>query len=511
MKDYLNINIPIFNNIEGHPFVVGPQGPYTTKEEALANLIEFYGSTEDIPLGQEVIIHDNDKLQKYYWNKVLKPCILDVGDGFEVTNDGILNGSISTITWNANSNLNDYIEPQTINISGYRLSDKDNMPIASIGEDVSISAKLIVTKSPEGSTTYRHIIGQTLLLSNAQGHDTKIYTRSGNRTSYDGGITYTVAWGAWSVAQTMKETSIITTYDNLIDNGLYSGVYTNPNTNFFETFILVVINDYYIVSELSKKAPGVNRHIAQLKYSVNSFTGEVTFLYRLGIGDSNLNWSDWTNLSSTLDLNALETDVSVLKSKMSILYTITLSTLSNKNAKIGTTVSHTINWTVTVNGTVVEPVQQTVTITQSDKNPIVVNVPVGTYNYTCTNLSKDTTILLDVDGIERKAYVKFYNPSYYGLVDEDFQPTAENIEKLAEQTNYGTKALSPSKITTTANKKICYAYPKQLGTLTRIWDGESNWIEGFDLIDSVTIHKELYYVYLKKNATNMSGITYTYS
>lgn len=55
MKEVINVLHPLLNNIEGHPFVLGPQGPYNSVDEAKQGLVDFYDS-KGIPDGQPVIV-----------------------------------------------------------------------------------------------------------------------------------------------------------------------------------------------------------------------------------------------------------------------------------------------------------------------------------------------------------------------------------------------------------------------------------------------------------------------
>lgn len=186
------------------------------------------------------------------------------------------------ISWDSTLNLNDIITEGVYNIKGNRLQDGDNLPITNFGENTSFSARLIVTVSPEGTTTYRHIVGHTLILSNAEGHETKVYTRSGNRTSFDGGVSYVTTWGVWSMLQGNINVGAVESLDNLIDNGIYSGIYTYGSP---ETFVMVVINDY----DASAKV-GQVRRVSQFKYGVYTGSNVVKYLSRVGYGNDGITW-----------------------------------------------------------------------------------------------------------------------------------------------------------------------------------------------------------------------------
>lgn len=231
-------------------------------------------------------------------------------------------GSATKITWDANSNMDDYTTAGVYDIEGTRGSLYDSLPIANIGENATIAARLIVTVTPEGATTYRHSIGQTLILSNAEGKETKVYTRNGNRTIPTGASYYTITWSNWKCLQGMVEYGIVTDeyswgitesptgnapgfgMHDLIENGMYSGVYTDDYTlqspTFVETFVLVVINDYAVSSQA-----GTPRRISQLKYATDTLTGQCTVKKRVGTGYDSISWGDWEEIgggSSEVDI-----------------------------------------------------------------------------------------------------------------------------------------------------------------------------------------------------------------
>lgn len=236
----------------------------------------------------------------YYWDDQLKKWVdpfanhesrisdLETTVGNMTDEGGGGSGGID-VEWGEASNINDYTATGSYRISGIRLSNSDNLPLNNAGENASIAARLIVTESPEGTTTYRSIIGQTLFLSNAEGHETKVYTRSAIKTSEDGGVSYKVTWENWNVCQGMEEVGQTTSYDTYTDNGMYSGV----NTSSLETFVVITINDYALATQA-----GSPRHVAQLKYSV-TVSGDVNIEKRVGTGNETIEWSQWTSIAST--------------------------------------------------------------------------------------------------------------------------------------------------------------------------------------------------------------------
>lgn len=236
-----------------------------------------------------------------------------------------------SIEWNESSRLNTYIESGVYDISGLRLNINDDLPITNVGENSPIAAKLFVTATPEGTTVIRHIFGQTLILSNAEGNETNIYTRSGKSVTSDNSY---IQWSNWEKLQGIVETyfnlidsgwkinELSSTGDTLsspsssglngmVDNGMYSGIFADKllseNPTFIETFVLVVINDYAISNRL-----GVPRRISQLKYATDVISGKSSVKMRLGTGNENITWGDWTELGNGNggggDITAEDTD-----------------------------------------------------------------------------------------------------------------------------------------------------------------------------------------------------------
>lgn len=170
------------------------------------------------------------------------------------------NGGVSTIQWGANSNLNDYKEPGVYYITGERLNAGDNMPINNSNPGHTISARLIVLDSSISGTgdAEDKCITQILMLSNRTGGDGNVYTRTAQGSSYNN-----LVWEKWGKLQTNIEVGVIGSYDNLIDNGIYSGIFSN-GTSIFDTFVMVVINNYPVAGQA-----GVNKSITQILFRLH--------------------------------------------------------------------------------------------------------------------------------------------------------------------------------------------------------------------------------------------------
>lgn len=249
-------------------------------------------------------------------------------DYFTLNEQGltIKEGSVSDIkvTWDANSDMNNFKTPGTYDIYGERTVKTDNLPITNDGSGHSIAAKLTVVASTLQPANNEICITQFLQLSNRVGEEGATYVRTYNQNN--GSIT-DAAWSPWQKQMGMVETKInnddvtvgekiFSTYTNkigngingMIDNGLYSGIYINniekypattnmyylPNLpTFAETFILIVINDYAVTGQL-----GMPRHITQLKYAVDAITGQSTVKKRVGTGNDieTISWGDWEDI-----------------------------------------------------------------------------------------------------------------------------------------------------------------------------------------------------------------------
>ena len=179
------------------------------------------------------------------------------------------------IAWSAGSRIDNYIAPGTYNIKGDRTNLADGLPIYNTG---SFSARLTVLAA-------HNCVTQVLTLLNVSGGDGNVYTR----TCQHG------AWGTWGKLQQNVEVGETTSLDAYIDNGIYSGVYTN-GTTLFETFVMVVINNYAVAA-----ATGTERNITQLKYAVDT-NGAFSCHVRTGQGADTVEWGEWR------DLDAVTTD-----------------------------------------------------------------------------------------------------------------------------------------------------------------------------------------------------------
>lgn len=139
----------------------------------------------------------------------------------------------------------------------------------------------------------------------------------------------------------------------------------------------------------------------------------------------------------------------------------------------------------------------------------------GSWTFTMPTATTDTTTFKAIvkyvksndanDQQTKTASINFYYNKFYGGVS-DLNPTEATVEAL-------TSALATGKggtySFTVSAGRICYAYPKSLGALTSIKDGN-----GFSLFDSFTRTEQtytqnstsvVYYRYVLTDATTVSG------
>lgn len=205
------------------------------------------------------------------------------------------------VAWGAESNINSYVEAGTYIMKGERLSTNDGLPIANSSPGHTIAARLVVLNSSISGTgdSQDKCVTQILTLSNRTGGDGDVYIRTGSSSSINrlvGGN----GWEQWGKLQQNIEVGQVTSLDGFTGNGVYSGVYTNGST-FFETFVMVVINNYAVAGKT-----GTVRSISQFKYALN-VDGTFSYKTRTGQGNTGISWGNWVELDNKAQL-AVETE-----------------------------------------------------------------------------------------------------------------------------------------------------------------------------------------------------------
>ena len=140
MEKFTTIIKPLFNPVNGTPFVLGPQGPYDSEQEARTKLSEFYNGNQNIPNGQSVIIGGKPY---YFFNGSLK----------DITNEHIdISQSYVCELGNVEQSLNAENAAKEPNISGdnriniirytVNSSNKSGLILQQVGSNVTIQILL---------------------------------------------------------------------------------------------------------------------------------------------------------------------------------------------------------------------------------------------------------------------------------------------------------------------------------------------------------------------------------
>ena len=188
--------------------------------------------------------------------------------------------------WNSTKHLDGFTTAGVYIIDGNHLAS-DGFPINNAG---AISARLTVLATDDNKGNV--VITQVLNLNNNGGGEGNIYVRAKQGAE----------WKPWGKLQTNVEVNAIglgqsKTFDNLTDNGIYSGVNVystgvdgngNPITA-YEPFVLVVINAYL-----------TGGGVSQLKYSLRegvSFVESRTYTNE---------WSEWKGINKDTIISMIE-------------------------------------------------------------------------------------------------------------------------------------------------------------------------------------------------------------
>ena len=194
-----------------------------------------------------------------------------------------------SVQWNSDSHVNSFVDAGEYLINGERTNADDGLPITNAAPGHTIAARLTVLDSTINSSEV--CVTQLLTLSNRVGGDGNVYRRTGNAASKESlADACSTQWGMWGKLQTNVELGMVTSLDNIIDNGIYSGYYLHGDVT--ELFILIVLNNYAAAG-----ASGATRSISQFKYSM-AMDGTVTFTKRVGGGPGA--WGAWSILNAPL-------------------------------------------------------------------------------------------------------------------------------------------------------------------------------------------------------------------
>ncbi|MBR3915925.1 MAG: hypothetical protein IKJ49_02155 [Bacteroidaceae bacterium] len=213
-----------------------------------------------------------------------------------------------SVVWGSGTHADTFVTAGTYNIKGERTVLTDGLPIANAAAGHTINAKLVVLDSSisgNGANDDK-CITQILTLSNRTGGDGEIYVRTGCASSKNqlaGGY----GWEQWAKLQQNVQVGQVTSLDGYIENGMYSGVYTDGTS--FETFVMVVINNYAVAG-----ANGKVRSVSQFKYAL-ALDGMFSYRSRSGQGNTGISWGEWSDLNGAT--TAMLQDGAVTAQKLS--------------------------------------------------------------------------------------------------------------------------------------------------------------------------------------------------
>ena len=212
-----------------------------------------------------------------------------------------------SIEWNSYSCINTFVEQGIYNITGERTNANDGLPIDNSNPGHTFSARLLVLDSSiNGNGDAKDkCVTQLLTLSNRTGGDGEVYIRTGSAVSKNS-LTGGTGWEPWGKLQQNIGVGQVTSLDCYIDNGMYSGVYTDGNT-FFETFVMVVINNYAVAG-----ATGRVRSVSQFKYTLN-IDGTFSYKTRTGQGNTGIAWGDWVDIGAATTADIQDNSITAQK------------------------------------------------------------------------------------------------------------------------------------------------------------------------------------------------------
>lgn len=211
--------------------------------------------------------------------------------------------------------------------------------------------------------------------------------------------------------------------------------------------------------------------------------------------------SDVKNLTG--DVLALQQAVWPLDVKLSV---------SPDVIEVGKTTNVTASWTARRNGVNILPQSElsindgstTTTLAQGTSSKSLIMAPAAPVTVTCR-----LTVSYQQMTREATAQIRAVHPSYFGKIAADAAVNAAVVTALTKVLN-ASRSMTQSGIAL-ANQRICFAYPKSLGTLTSVKDGNN-----FEMLTAytrteVTISGVAYYVYTMTEPVTASGVKQIYS
>ena len=295
-NDIIAAGLPAETCSAGH-FIIGylfvsETGSHGTSQSGrtVGQTLLFGGCTDAAPtIYQRTGSYPRKTLSWSKWTKTVNDAVLK--DELKEQGEKLKNEMLIPVEWGSASHINHYVTQGIYNITGERLNAADGLPIANSNPGHTIHARLLVLNSSIAGTgdVQDKCITQVLTLSNRTGGDGDVYIRTGRAQSTNmlaGGI----GWEQWGKLQQNIEVGQVASLNSYIGNGIYSGVYTD-GSSFFETFVMVVINNYAVAG-----ATGTIRRISQFKYALG-IDGTFSYKTRSGYGNTGINWNEWVDLN----------------------------------------------------------------------------------------------------------------------------------------------------------------------------------------------------------------------
>ena len=230
------------------------------------------------------------RIQSYWMHKILS---------------NLNNSDIQVVEWSDTHNINDYKETGAYKIIGVRTNQNDGLPTII---NSNIDGFLFTLKSFKDNN---EDITQFLILSD-------IYMRRAYKD--ENGL---LSWSAWAKHQTITDIGFVSDkytldsqdntkildntvgLDNIIDNGIYSGVYTGSGNyiitndtdgyiqdqSSIENFVMIVLNN---------NSTSTNNNISQFKFAITNDGSFTLQKRRIGSSGNFLNWEEAIESTSGL-------------------------------------------------------------------------------------------------------------------------------------------------------------------------------------------------------------------
>lgn len=168
-----------------------------------------------------------------------------------------------------------------------------------------------------------------------------------------------------------------------------------------------------------------------------------------------------------------------------------------------TTQTITVRWVVKEGSNTVTP--DTVTVNDEVQSS---SVSSKVFENVTTNTTYTVKATKDGTTVQGSTSAVFVNPSYFGPVDAGFTPTEDTIKALTKSVKNGKGYTGNTSLT---HQKVCYAYPKSMGTLTAIRDANNfEYLQSYTRSE-VTVWDETYYVYVLTDPVTITNFRQIYS